>query len=102
LILSIQRQVIDEHKELHDTTAGMEVLSRSDQLVRKFSDELQKLLKELSAAPNTDIEELQEELSEYKQKLSAIHSQWDKLLSSSVPLSVAYAFPISSLPWLMH
>jgi hypothetical protein len=94
LALSIQREVIDERMELHDTMAGKEFESQTEELIRTVNIEVEKLMEDLAAAHQTDIGALRQELDEYKEKLSLIHQELKKLRSPPVPVSVACVFPI--------
>jgi hypothetical protein len=61
LALSIQREVIDDHKDLHDTMAGKEIQSQSHELICKANEEAQKLAEEIETAHQKDIGWLQKE-----------------------------------------
>jgi hypothetical protein len=82
-VLQIQRELVEQHKNLVDTTAGTTVNEEVIRMEKEYQTELNKIRKEMEEAALQRDEEVKEALeiskAEYEQKLSKIRQEQDLL-----------------------
>lgn len=82
-VLQIQKELVEQHKNLVDTTAGTTVNEEAIRMEKEYQGELNKIRKELEDAALQRDEEVKEALEiskkDYEQKLSKIRQEQDLL-----------------------
>jgi hypothetical protein len=83
VVLQIQSELVDQEKDLVDTTAGNTVNEEVRRLEKKYKDELSQIQKEMDeafAARDSDVQEaLRKAGEEYQRKLDKVHAEQDML-----------------------
>ena len=88
VVLQIQRELVDEHKEIGDTAAGEIVNRELNEQMRRQQHELEKLQEEMEQALKEKDEETRQELEEDARKL---REQMDKVKKESDGMGLDYA-----------
>ena len=86
--LQIQRELVDEHKDIIDTAAGEVVNRELNEQMRRHQDELRKVQEEMEQALNEKDEEARQELEEDGRKMQ---EQLDKMKKDSDEMASKFA-----------
>lgn len=87
-VLRIQRELVDEHKDISETGAGEELGKELAELARKHKQELQEIQEQMEAALEERDMETKKELEEYQKKLQG---EMEKAEKDRERLSKEYA-----------
>ncbi|KAF8595025.1 hypothetical protein BDV93DRAFT_528956 [Ceratobasidium sp. AG-I] len=83
MALQVQREMVDEKKQLHETAAGKEVNGELQKLIEKHQLELQKVKIQMEEAMRRKDEETRQELDAYRQeadeKIARVTEQMQRL-----------------------
>ena len=82
-VLKIQRELIDEHKDIGQTGAGRELDREIREVVEKYQNEIKELEENMRKAMDAKDEESREELEEEKKRLQ---EEMDKLRKDSAEM----------------
>ena len=79
-VLDIQRELIDEHKDIRQTGAGEELNGEICRTVVKYGNDIRELEEEMKRAAEEGDEESQEELEEERRRLESKIEELQKLM----------------------
>ena len=82
--LQIQRELVDEHKDIIDTAAGESINQELKELVRRHQAELKELLGEMMEALRAKDEEMKQELEKVKRDLQEKIKETEKAVERMV------------------
>ena len=88
VVLRIQRELVDEHKDLIDTSAGKAINRELDEQIRRHQVELERAEEEIAQALEEKDEEAREELGEETRRLQ---EQMRKIKEDSERMAANYA-----------
>ena len=88
VVLQIQRELVDEHKGIADTTAGEAVSKELNVQIKRHQDELKAVQEEMMLALGEKDEETRQELEEEKKKL---REQLERIKRDSERMASNYA-----------
>ena len=88
IALQIQREVVDEHKDIVNTAAGEVVNGELNELIRKYDAELKKLREDMEQASKKRDEELRRELEEDSR---VMQKQMEKAKKDSEEMASGFA-----------
>ena len=78
LALQIQRELVEEHKDITDTAAGAAVNQELTELINKHKAELKEVREEMKQALREKDEETRQELAEQAKQLQALMAKTEK------------------------
>lgn len=88
VVLQIQRELVDEHKDIIDTAAGEAINKELNEQIRKHKVELKEIQEEMKQALEEKDEETRQELEAETKKLQ---EQMDKIKQDSAGMASKYA-----------
>ena len=88
VVLQIQRELVDQHKDIGNTAAGIAINQELNEQMRRHRDELKGVEEEIKQALKEKDEETREELEEERKRLQ---EQMDKAKKDSEMMASEYA-----------